>query len=95
MKHSPKCFSVLFKRILYSFSITLLQAEQNNQGALTVLRGSKNIHDMGKILTLNGQPNLDIYYDDTCNVINGTDFSCFAPFMDKYDIEWGFELWGK
>ena len=60
-----------------------------------MLRGSKNIHEVGKILKFNGQSKLDVYYDDNCNAINGTDFTCFSPFMDKYDIEWGFELIGR
>lgn len=49
------------------------------------MRGKKNIRDLGKIVELNGEIEQDIWYDDECNKVNGTDGTIFAPFIEKED----------
>ena len=38
---------------------------------------------MGKILELNGKPMLDIYDEDRCNMLKGTDGTLYPPFISK------------
>lgn len=49
------------------------------------MRGKKNIKDLGKIIELNGEEFQDIWYDDECNKVYGTDGTIFPPFMKKED----------
>ncbi|KAJ6644521.1 Sensory neuron membrane protein 1 [Pseudolycoriella hygida] len=59
------------------------------QGRYTVLRGSKNIQDVGRVVAINGEPMLKVYKDNVkCNLINGTDKMFFPPFQQKQDILW-------
>ncbi len=65
------------------------QLNDTLQGRYTVLRGSRNVLDVGKVTAVNGEPILKVYKDDNrCNLINGTDKMYFAPFQQKNDILW-------
>lgn len=68
-----------------------IQFQLNNsiQARYTLLRGSKNAHDIGRIHAVNDLPTMKVYkQDDKCNVINGTDKLFFPPFQTKDDITW-------
>ncbi|KAJ6644435.1 Sensory neuron membrane protein 1 [Pseudolycoriella hygida] len=59
------------------------------QGRYTVLRGSKNIQDVGRVIAINGDAMLNVYKDNyKCNLINGTDKMFFPPFQEKKDVLW-------
>lgn len=75
-------------RLAYSL---LFQLDKKKQGNYKVLRGLENVHDVGKIIAFNGQPELDYFADEACNVINGTDEYFFAPFMEQEDIEQAYD----
>lgn len=54
-----------------------------------MLRGSRNVLDVGRVIAVNGDPILKVYkHDNRCNIINGTDKMYFAPFQQKSDILW-------
>ena len=50
---------------------------------MRVIRGLKNIKDVGKVVEYNGKPNISIWGDDYCDTFNGTDGTVFHPFFDK------------
>lgn len=50
------------------------------------MRGKKNIKDLGKIIELNGKEVQDVWFDDECNNVYGTDGTIFPPFMNKEDV---------
>ncbi|KAJ6635490.1 Sensory neuron membrane protein 1 [Pseudolycoriella hygida] len=57
----------------------------------TILRGSKNIQDVGRVIAVNGKSKLNVFKDkDECNVINGTDATYFPPFQQREQTLWGF-----
>lgn len=76
---------------LLGYSI-LFQLDKKKQGNYKVLRGLENVHDVGRIVGFNGEPELDIFEDEACNVINGTDELFFGPFMEEEDIELAYEF---
>ncbi|KAJ8687761.1 hypothetical protein QAD02_023555, partial [Eretmocerus hayati] len=48
-----------------------------------VLRGLKNIMDVGKVLEYDHKPNISKWDDEFCDTFNGTDGTVFHPFFDK------------
>lgn len=50
------------------------------------------MHDVGKIVKFKGESQLDVFDDDKCNVINGTDELFFGPFMEQDDVEYAYEF---
>ncbi|XP_030296000.1 platelet glycoprotein 4 [Sparus aurata] len=52
-------------------------------GPYTVSTGEDDIANVGKILSWRGEESLTFWDDKYCNMINGTDASSFAPFVDK------------
>lgn len=54
-------------------------------------RGMKKISDLGRIIELNGEPEMDFWEGDECNAIRGTESSIFPPFKPKEDGIWAFE----
>lgn len=60
-------------------------------GRFVVLRGSKNILDLGRVLTYNGEPELDVWDGDECNQYHGTDTTIFPPFHKTGEEIWAFE----
>lgn len=51
---------------------------------LTIYTGEDTLENLGKIYAMNGQTNLNIWADEKCNEIVGTDGSQFPPsWMDK------------
>lgn len=57
-----------------------------------MLRGSKNISDVGQIVEYQGEREIDIWETDShCNAIRGTDGTIFAPFQNAENGFWVFE----
>ncbi|XP_076753044.1 sensory neuron membrane protein 1 [Xylocopa sonorina] len=52
---------------------------------IRVLRGIKNYEDLGRVIELDGKPELDIWGEGTCNEFNGTDSTIFPPFRTEKD----------
>ncbi|XP_073336999.1 platelet glycoprotein 4 [Pagrus major] len=52
-------------------------------GPYTVFTGKYDISKVGKIQKWRGKESLTFWDDPYCNMINGTDASSFAPFVDK------------
>lgn len=67
-----------------------MQANGTSTGRYKVLRGKKDIHDMGKVLTFNDEEEVE-NWDEECNKIHGTDSTIFPPFMDKEQGLWTFQ----
>lgn len=56
----------------------------------TVIRGSKNVHEMGKVTLLNGESELAYFRDEKahCNKINGTDRTIFPGRQTDEELVW-------
>ncbi|GAB1868221.1 Sensory neuron membrane protein 1 [Camponotus japonicus] len=52
---------------------------------MKVLRGIKNYKDVGRVLEWDGKPALDIWPEDHCNQLNGTDATIFHPLVEPDD----------
>lgn len=77
-------FESFFIKEKYNF-----QLNNTIQARYTLMRGSKNAHDIGRLVAVNDKPTMTVYKkDDKCNVINGTDKLFFPPFQRKEDIIW-------
>ncbi|XP_063708644.1 sensory neuron membrane protein 1-like [Culicoides brevitarsis] len=58
------------------------------EATLTILRGTKVPQDIGKVVAVNGKASLDIFENEKCNVINGTDGISFPPKQMKDKEQW-------
>lgn len=56
-------------------------------GEVKVYRGKKNSSDMGRVIALNGEDELDVW-EEGCNEFQGTDSTIFPPYMKKDDGIW-------
>lgn len=54
----------------------------------TILRGKKNLNDVGRIVAINGNSLTDVYEYEKCNIINGTDAISFPPRQTKENVQW-------
>ncbi|XP_062554263.1 sensory neuron membrane protein 1-like isoform X2 [Armigeres subalbatus] len=57
-------------------------------GRWSVYRGVKNIKDLGRVVTYNGETEMDMYDGDECNKFVGTDSTIFPPFLTTKDKLW-------
>lgn len=68
----------------------LFQQNGTSNGRFTVYRGIKNIHDVGKMVSFNGETEMDAFDGDECNEIKGTDGLFYPPFLNEDDVIWSF-----
>lgn len=61
----------------------IFQSNATSIGRFKVLRGKKDIRDLGRILEYNGLSELDAWYEDECNEVTGTDSTIYPPFHEK------------
>lgn len=59
-------------------------------GRFKAYRGVKQIKDVGRLISFNGDEELDVYDGAACNKIIGTDSTIFPPFLKKTDALWSF-----
>lgn len=69
----------------------VFQANGTESARFKTYRGVKNIHDLGRVIEYDGEPEVDAWDGDECNEIRGTESSIFPPFMAKEDGIWAFE----
>ncbi|KAJ6632868.1 Sensory neuron membrane protein 1 [Pseudolycoriella hygida] len=74
----------------YLFAL-LGSSNGTSAGRFKTYRGVKNVHDLGRVIEYNEEPELDIWDGDECNQIRGTESSIFPPFTAKEDGLWAFE----
>lgn len=60
-------------------------------GELTVFRGLKNYQDLGRVIAMDDEPELNMWKGDECNQFKGTDSTIFPPYMEPGDDIWAFE----
>lgn len=64
------------------------QYNHTSNGLLKVLRGIKNVRDLGRIVQINGEDEEEAWDGDECNEFRGTDGLIFPPFGKKEDRIW-------
>ena len=58
-----------------------------SKNRVRVKRGIKDITEVGKIVSFNGEPQIKVWNEPgICNDINGTDGTIFVPFMTEETI---------
>lgn len=55
------------------------------------MRGAKNLHDIGKVVEFQGEPEMDVWDGELCNELRGCEGSIFPPFRDERAPIWAFE----
>nr|QHN69207.1 sensory neuron membrane protein 1 [Sirex noctilio] len=68
---------------LYQFSVFGHKNGTVIPERMRVIRGIKNVKDVGRVVEWNGQPALTVWPEDHCNAYNGTDSTIFPPFFEK------------
>lgn len=71
----------------YAFSL-FGAANSTDLGEIKVYRGKKNSLDMGRVVEVNGEPEMDFWNGDECNEYQGTDSTIFPPYISKVDGIW-------
>ncbi|KAM3961979.1 sensory neuron membrane protein 1-like [Aphomia sociella] len=68
----------------YRFSIFGKRNATADAHVVTVKRGMRNVMDVGQVVAVDGNPQLDIWRD-SCNEYQGTDGTIFPPFLTTND----------
>ncbi|XP_011292727.1 sensory neuron membrane protein 1-like [Musca domestica] len=73
------------------FKFSLLGAgNHSDAGRFKVSRGTKDHRTVGKVLEYDNDEQLNIWPEDECNQLRGTDSTIFAPLMSPSDGLWSF-----
>lgn len=68
-----------------------MKKNHSNGGEYVVFRGAKNVRDVGRIVTFNGESEQDVWSDEgNCNEIKGTDGTIFPPFLARDEGMWAY-----
>ncbi|XP_058792828.1 sensory neuron membrane protein 1-like isoform X2 [Phymastichus coffea] len=68
----------------YLFSLWGSRNGTDSKKPTRVLRGLKNIMDVGKVIEYNYKNNLSVWDDEYCDRLNGSDGTIFHPNFDKH-----------
>ncbi|CAK1542972.1 unnamed protein product [Leptosia nina] len=68
----------------YKFSLFGMRNGTVDKHVVTVLRGIKNVMDVGKVVAIDGKTEQSVWRD-TCNTLEGTDGTVFPPFLTEFD----------
>ncbi|XP_022114656.2 sensory neuron membrane protein 1-like [Pieris rapae] len=68
----------------YKFSIFGMRNGTIDKHVVTVLRGIKNVMDVGKVIAIDDKTEQDVWRD-SCNKLVGTDGTVFPPFLTEFD----------
>lgn len=68
---------------LFKFSFFGVKNGTADEARLTVKRGKENIKDLGRVVALNGKPEMKVWDAPECNQIVGTDTTIFPPFTQS------------
>ncbi|XP_055299621.1 sensory neuron membrane protein 1-like [Sitodiplosis mosellana] len=60
-------------------------------GEFKVYRGKKNYRDLGRVISFNGETEMNAWDEDECNTYVGTDSTIFPAFMSKEEGIWAYE----
>ncbi|KAJ8687778.1 hypothetical protein QAD02_023572 [Eretmocerus hayati] len=66
---------------MYRFSLFGARNDTPSKGRLRVLRGVKNLHDVGVVVESAGLKNISKWNDTECDTFHGTDGTIFHPFF--------------
>nr|CAD7431432.1 unnamed protein product [Timema monikensis] len=77
--------TMIMKEGIFTFSF---QRHRNGTGTETfrIDRGLSDPQNLGRIVEYEGREDLDVWSQDTCNMINGTDASIFPPSLTDSNI---------
>lgn len=67
------------------------QTNATSSGRWKVMRGVKNIKDLGKVVEIDGEHEFEAWDGDECNEFRGTDGTIFSPFNQPEDVFWSTE----
>jgi hypothetical protein len=81
-------FFVVEKNCLLKLGSTFLQ--YNGSQTYTVYTGEGNPYNSSKISHYNGQKSLNIWNNDQCNKVQGSDGATFNPYIQMEDTLWYF-----
>lgn len=77
--------------ISFYFVGVSIQANGTDIGEMKVFRGAKKSADIGRVISFDGETEMDVWPDDECNQYIGTDQSIFPPYLKLEDGIWAFE----
>lgn len=84
-------FNHSFRTLKSKTILFLLQYNDSFNGRFTVLRGKKNIHDVARIVEIDGKPQLSTWLTDEANQFVGTDGYFMPPLMNIHEPIFAFE----
>lgn len=71
------------------FAFSLMAAgNATDMGEVKVYRGKKTSSDMGRVIAVNGETEMDFWDGEECNQYIGTDSTIFPPYMNILDGVW-------